>query len=559
MQYISLGDSLSPSVNVPGLALSPDGATMVVKESAQNGRLWVKRAAALDPVPIPGTERANNPVFSPDGEWIAFVADQKLRKVRLSGGAPVTLADSVEGGFSGIAWLDDQSLVYVSPDFTRLLRTKAAGGASDTLLTNAGQQDLGFLYPSALPGARGVLFLLCNSGCFIMSLHVLDLRTGKEKLLLDDAAEAWYLPSGHLLYTRRDGTALVAPFDLDRLELKGPGVSALDHVMVTRGSAQLAWSPSGTVIYVTGASTSTENTVARVAHDGTIAPIDTTWTGHFASMAISPDGRRLAVEAGTGSGGLNIWIKQLERGPFTRLSFGGGDRRPVWSPDGRTVAFIRDTLGSSLVAARFADGSRPDTVMVHLSEPVQEFDWSRDGRWLVLRTDNGSKGAGDLIGVQTRGDTTPVLLVGSPFTEINPAISPDGRWLAYASNESGRNEIYVRPFPNTGDGRWQVSTGGGTQPRWSPDNSEVYFLDPVQTLIAAKVTARPGFAITDLHPLFDASRLGYSPFHQSYDVTPDGRAFIFGAPVGAGANSRTPNLVRVDHWFRDLKTRLAQH
>jgi len=558
-QYISLGDSVSPSVHLPAMALSPDGATLVVRDSSRNGRLWVKRGTALDPVPIPGTERASNPVFSPDGEWIAFVADQKLRKVRPSGGAAITLADSATGLLGGAAWLDEGTLVYVSSGSV-LLRVSATGGidtlVSDSLVLQGGA---GVVYPAALPGARGVLFQVCSSGCVVMSLHVLDLRTGKQKLLLNEAAQAWYLPSGHILYTRRDGAAMVAPFDLDRLELTGPAVQALDRVLVTVGFAQLAWSPSGTVIYASRDSGGGENAMVRVTRDGIMTPIDSAWTGRFASAAISPDGRRLAVGAGTGSGGLGIWIKQLDRGPFTRLSFGGFDRRPVWSPDGRTVAFIRDTLGTSLVAARYADGSRPDTVLARLSQMVQEVEWSRDGRWLVLRTDNGGKGAGDLIGVRTSGDTTPVVLVGSPFTELNPAVSPDGRWLAYASNESGRNEVYVRPFPNTSDGRWQASTSGGLQPRWSPDGRELYFLDPASRFIAATVSTSQGFAITDLHSLFDASRLISDPVHQSYDVTPDGRAFIFAVPAGQDTTSRAPKLVRVDNWFRDLRTRLAQH
>ena len=562
-RYISLGDSVSVSAVAPSLALSPDGATLVIKDNTQDGLLWAKRAGALNPIAIAGTEHASSPAFSPDGEWIAFIANQQLRKVRLSGGAVTTLADSAAGsargfGFGGVAWLEDGTLVYVSPDFNRLIRVSASGGSGTVLLDNTGLQGQGFNYPMALSGTRGLLVQVCNSGCGIMSLRVLDLRTGKLKLLLNEAAQAWYLPTGHLVYVRRDGAALAAPFDLDRLELTGPAVAVLDRVVVTRGFAQLTASPSGSVVYARGEGGNDENTMVRVARDGMIALVDSAWTGRFSSVAIAPDGRRLAVGAGTGTGGLNIWIKQLDRGPSTRLSFGGGDRRPVWSPDGRMLAFIRDTLGTSIVAARFADGSRPDTVLVRLSQMVQEVDWSRDGRWLVVRTDNAAEGAGNLIGVRTNGDTTPVVLVSSPFTELNPAISPDGLWLAYASNESGRNEVYVRPFPNTADGRWQVSTAGGVQPRWAPDSRELYYLDAASQLIAARVTTSPTFAITELHPLFNASLLSLDPFHQSYDVMPDGRYFLFASPRQSAAASRAPTLVRVDGWFRDLRARLAQ-
>jgi Tol biopolymer transport system component len=296
----------------------------------------------------------------------------------------------------------------------------------------------------------------------------------------------------------------------------------------------------------------------RVARDGRATLIDSAWSGRFTSLAISPDGKRLAVGAGSGAGALNIWIKQLDRGPVTRLSFGGGDRRPAWSPDGRMVAFVRDTASTSIVVGRSADGSRPDTTLVRIAQQVQEVDWSTDGKWLVVRTDNGNEGAGNLIGIRTNGDTTPVVLVGSSFTELHPSVSPDGRWLAYASNESGANEVYIRPFPNTSDGRWQVSTAGGVAPRWSPDSRELYFLDAGRRMIAVPVTANPSFAAGELHILFDASGYTLDDFHTPYVVTPDGRNFIFAAPRQLSAAVRPPKYVRVDHWFRDLEARLKQ-
>jgi serine/threonine-protein kinase len=297
--------------------------------------------------------------------------------------------------------------------------------------------------------------------------------------------------------------------------------------------------------------------VVRVSRDGGVAPYDSSWYGRFNSLALSPDGRQLAVGSGSSTGGLNIWIKRLDRGPFTRLSFGGQDRRPVWSPDGRLVAFVRDTGGTGIVVARPADGSGPDRRLVRIDRQIQEVDWSRDGRWILVRTDNSTSGAGDIVGIRTEGDSTPVPLVASGFTELNPALSPDGRWLAYSSDESGTSEVYVRPFPNTGDGRWQVSNGGGTGPRWSFDGRELYFLDPGSRLIAAQVARGATFVTPSSRSLFDASGLLLDTFHQSYDVTRDGR-FIFLSPRRPGGDSRAPRIVRVDNWFRDVRARLAQ-
>jgi Tol biopolymer transport system component len=557
-QYVALGDSVAIWTGDPSMALSPDGSSFVFKEERQEGRLWIKRRGALEPTPITGTDRALNPVFSPDGEWIAFVSEGHLKKVRTAGGSTLTLADSAAGGYGGVAWLDDGTLLYVTPTLQGLRRVSATGGPSTVALRDAALAGGGGIgSPTPLPGARGILFQYCSSACLTMSLHSLDLRTGHEKRLLDDAIQGWYLPDGHLLYVRRDGAVLLAPFDLRRLEISGPAVPVLEGIQVNtyNGFALLAWSASGSLIYVRGAG-SADNMLVRVGRDGVSTPIDSSWYGQFNSFALSPDGRRLAVGSGAGAQ-LNIWVKQLDRGTFTRLTFGGADRRPFWSPDGRTVAFVRDSANSSAVYGRPADGSGQDRLLARLDRQVQEAVWSRDGQWIVMRTDNGTAGAGDLVGLRTSGDSTPVPIVASPFTELHPGLSPDGRWIAYVSNESGINEVYVRPFPTAGGGRWQVSNGGGSAPRWSPNGRELFYMDARGRLIAAQVQSTPTFAIAGLTPLFDASRFVVDVFHQSYEVTPDGRFFIFASPRQANG-LRGPQLVWVDHWFSDLRARLKQ-
>ncbi|MGE5143057.1 MAG: protein kinase domain-containing protein, partial [Acidobacteriota bacterium] len=334
-QFISLSDSIRLSTQVPSLALSPDGSLFVFKEDRQNGRLWVKHRGDLTPTPLTGTERAQYPFFSPDGQWIGFTADSRLKKVAVGGGTPVTVADSAAAGFGGATWLDDGSIVYVPTNLLELRRVSADGGPTSLVLAS---KDVSFVgggtgNPVGLPGSRGVLFQLCMSSCVTMSVHVLDLRTGKEKRLVDDAAQAWYLPDGRLFYVRRDGVGFVVPFDLNRLEITGTAVPVLDGVAVSAslGFAQLAWSRSGTLVYerTTGAG-ATENVLVRVSRDGSMAPVDTAWYGAFNSIALSPDGRRLAVSSGLGAA-VSIWIKQLDHGPFTRLTFAGQDRRPFWS------------------------------------------------------------------------------------------------------------------------------------------------------------------------------------------------------------------------------------
>ena len=560
-QYVSLGDSVALSLSAPAIALSPDGSSLVFKDERQNGRLWIKRRAALEPTPIAGTERGLNPAFSPDGEWIAFVADGRVKKVRAAGGATITLADSVDAAAGGVTWLDDGTLVFISRTGQGLRRVRESGGAATVVLPDATIPGGGAITaPQALPGSRAVLFSYCTATCLSARVHLLELRSGKEKVLLDDAIEAWHLATGHLLYVRRDGVAMVAPFDLDDLEISGPAVPAFEdvHVNTVYGFAPLAVSASGSLVYARGSGMASENTIVRVSRAGDATPFDTTWHGDFNSFALSPDGRRLAVSA-RGANGLNIWIKQLERGPFTRLTFGGTDRRPLWSPDGRSVAFIHDSANSSAVYVRPADGGGQDQLLVRIDRQIQEAAWSRDPRTIVVRTDNAAAGVGDLLAVRVGGDSAPVPLVATPLTELHPAVSPDGRWLAYASNQSGfTNEVYVRPFSDAGGGRWQVSNGGGSQPVWAPNGRELFYLDGQARLMSAQVQSGSTFEVGSATPLFDATRFLRDDFHQSYGVTPDGRSFLFAMARQRTGGAGSPRLVWVENWFSEVRDRLKR-
>jgi len=553
-RYVSLGDSAQVQAAIwPVMTLSPDGSRLAfVGDTA--GRIWVKERGSLDPVPLAGTERARSPQFSPDGQWIAYESGGEIRKVRSGGGASTVLADSAFG--FGIAWLDDGTLVYPSGSLLELRRVSADGGPSTTVLPEAVLHGLGIESPTPLPGARGVLFNACTSGCATSGLHVLDLRTMKDKLLLRDIVTAWYLRPGRLLYARRDGTLLVAPFDLKTLSLTGPGVPVLQDVAVLTAVPQLVWSESGRLIYVIAQAGSHLGTPLRVGRDGVASLVDSSMVGDFNSLALSPDGSRLAVSFHTPAG-LNIWIKQLDRGPMTRLTFSGRDRRPAWSPDGRQVAFVRDS-GPAVgdVYARNVDGSGGDRLMAHLDRPVQEVTWSGDGRWLVLRTETSTRGAGDIVAVRATGDSTPVPMAVSQFAELSPALSPDGRWLAYVSDEAGRAEVYVRPFAAGDAGRWQVSNDGGSSPVWSRDGRELYFINWAGEVMAGEVAAGPTFTVPALQPLFSATRFGPQIYHQVFDVTRDGRFIFLGSP--SAGTARAPQLVEVDNWFGDLKTRLAR-
>jgi hypothetical protein len=208
------------------------------------------------------------------------------------------------------------------------------------------------------------------------------------------------------------------------------------------------------------------------------------------------------------------------------------------------------------VVGHASDGSGQDITLGLVDRMIQEIDWSSDGRWIVARTDNGTAGNGDLIGIRVGTDSAPVDLVASPFTELHPSVSPDSRWLAFTSNESGTNEVYVRPFPGSSGGRWQVSRGGGTQPRWSRDGRELFFISGTQ-LIAARINTRSGFEVENLEPLFSSRDFRQDQFHQTYDILPDGR-FLFMVGRRALTREGPPRIAWVENWLADLKNRLRR-
>jgi serine/threonine-protein kinase len=556
--FVALSDSVGLLVDqVPVLAMSRDGSKIAFIEENAGGRLWVRSRDDLHARLLPETQGARMPAFSPDGQWIAFVAGTKLRKVRTDGGGSITLADSASSIFGGVAWLDDGSLVYTDQTLG-LRRVNQAGGAPSPLVTTTQMSGRAAAMADPLPGARGVFVTLCNSNCITQDLAVVDLKSGKFSTLVPNATRAWYLPTGHILYVRRDGVALAAPFDLGSLKLTGPASPVLENIEVLNSSiVQLAVSESGTLLYLQGAGIgSLDRTMIRVDRTGRISMIDSSWVGRFNSFALSRDGKRVAVGAASGDG-FDIWIKDLDRGPFTRLTFTGQGRRPVWSPDGSEVAFVRDTLSGGDVYAHRSDGSGQDRLLARIDRPIQSADWSRDGQWLLMRTDDAAAGHGDIVGKRTSGDTAAVPLAATPFEELHPALSRDGHWMAYSSNESGQYEVYVRPFPTTASGRWQVSIGGGGAPRWSPDGSELYFLNGNQ-LIAARLVTTPTFSVAQRVPLFSVADFDIDFYHQSFEVTPDGKSFLFMASTDRLAHREsTGRLVLVNNWFAELKSRLA--
>ena len=552
----------SRSYNGNSFAIAPDGSRIVYVGAGSQGRsrLWVRERNSLEVRPIEGTAGADGPFFSPDGGSIGYFADGRLFKVSLGGGVPIALADSTNTTLAAGAWLADGSIVYTNAAFA-LLRIPENGGTPVAL--NQGLSNhppvvpIADVFPTPLPRRDAILFTTCSNNCARMSVGVLNLRTHERKMLVDNAARAWYAPTGHLVYVRPDGDVFGVPFDLDALAVRGGAVPLLSGVLIQLGIVpELGISGTGTLVYLAGRGTDESSSAMRVDRHGKATPLDSTWRAPINSLALSPDGTRLAVSI-IGGGRTDIWIKQLDAGPLTRLTFEGTlNYRPAWTPDGRSVDFTSDRTGRSLLYNLRADGSgKPERRLGADSMEVDEALWSADGRWLVFRV-GVADGQRDIY-ARRSGDSTSVAVVASRFDEYEPALSPDGRWLAYVSAESGREEVYVRPFPQADRARWQVSTAGGAAPVWAHNGRELFYTSRTDSLVAVEVSGTPDFHAGAQQALFPLTGFQLTPFHQGYAVTPDDRAFIM-LQSTAASGGQGSYLRVVLNWYQELEAKMGK-
>jgi serine/threonine-protein kinase len=500
--------------------------------------------------------------FSHDGQRIGFItAGRSLRIVSLTGEPPVTLADTgiVRGGGS---WGTDGN-IYVAAgtvaggtELYGLGRFPVAGGPMTVVSTlDTTRAEVAHLMPDALPGGRGVLFTSQRGQLYqseLMEIAVLDLATGTHEVLLEGIM-ARFSESGHIIVIRADGSVVAAPFDEKALELTGPATPLFEGVAVdVRGWTNFDLSETGTLVYEPGETIYLgSDEVMRVARNGATEGIAPDWTGVFTDPRLSPDGTRLALAIGSDDGFPQIWIKQLDDGPLSKLTFDGTNARPTWTQDGATVLFPSLREGRATAFERRADGSVASQALPEAIGNVNEIVASSDGEWLVYR-------AGDAFYAQRRGvGNDPMPLNLSASTNRSLALSPDGRWLAYTSDESGRMEVYVRPFPNTDQGKWLISTGGGTEPVWARDGSELFYRRTEgadRSLVAVQILAGETIVIGGQQDLFPTVPFRFNLSHRQYDVSADGESFIF---VGQLRNEESVHpVIVVENFVEELRERV---
>ena len=538
------------------IALSPDGSRLVYNgPGAEGNQFWMRNRSQLTATPIPGTERGIEPAFSPDGQQVAFGMDGTgaIKVVTLTGAPPITIADSAVGA-DGVTWGSDGYVYYdglTGGGTTGLMRVRSSGGTREQMTTvDTAKGEVDHYWPQALPDGRGILFTIQKrSSREASDVAVLDLKTGQYHTLVRGLT-ARYAVTGHLLYVTDTGDLMAAPFDLDKLAVTGEAV-ALTNGVAGRpfGAVDLTLSGNGTLMYEQGAQVSGSAEVVYVARDGKATLVDSGWAGNFQTLALSPDGTQLALSMLEGRE-HQTWVKQLPNGPLSKLTFDGTENyRPSWTPDGRSVGFVSNESGRSEFRVKRADGSAPAQLVVSVPErTVNEGLWSRDGRWLIYRTtprDIFAKGLG--------ADTATIPLLDTKFEEMDAALSPDGRWLAYTSSESGQVEVYVRPFPATGTAKWQVSTNGGVEPHWSHSGRELLYISTENLMTAIEVIPGAVFTMGRRQELF--SVLPFAGGVRSWDLTPDDTRFMM-IRIGAGGQD-TNQLIVVENLFSELKAKKA--
>ena len=547
-------------------ALSPDGrmlAMTATPEVTDQPRLYVRRLDQLQATMLPGTEGAAAPFFSLDGQWIGFFANGKLKKVAVAGGAAVTLCDAPNA--RGGSWADDGTIVF-QPENTpgaELKRVSAAGGSPSTL-TPIADGEMMQRWPQMLPGSKAVLYtsLGQNTGTFdTADVVVRSLPDGPRKVLLAGGYFARYVRSGHILYSR-EGTLFAMPFNLDRLEVTGPSVPVIEAMLSSNnsGAAQLTVSDTGTAAYVSGATATNAAPIVWLDQSGKTSPLRSS-LADWSSPSFSPDGSRLAMDISDGVQ-VDVWVYDWARDTLSRLTFDKADDvRPSWTPDGRRIIFAskRGDKGVQDLYWQRADGT--GEVQKLTDGPNVKYGGSMhpSGKWLAYTEQRPGTGQ-DVMILPLQGDEetgwkpgTATAFLSSPYTEGSPQFSPDGRWVAYISNESGRNEIYVRPFPGPG-GKWQISNGAADDPTWSLKKKELIFAsgDDLRIMKASYSVEGDSFKADKPEP-WSAATFTSRPRAPSRDLDlhPDGQRLAI-APGQTAANAKVDKVVLVFNFFDEL-------
>jgi len=552
------GQQLAGLENGPAVTISPDGTHLAyVARQGGTQQLYLRAMDSLEARPISGTEGAVNPFFSPDGQWVGFFAGGKLKKVSVSGGAALVLGGAAN--LQGASWGSHGMIAFAPQNVSVLQQVPDAGGTPQPL-TRIEKGEASHRWPEFLPGGKAVLFAASatTANWTNAQVAVQSVGTGERRNLIQVGTQPRYAPSRHLIYAQ-GGSLMAVPFDPQRLAITGTAVPVVEGALQSpvSGAAQYSFSATGSLVYVSGGVQSAQSRLLWVSRNGAEQPLAAPVHAYLGPR-LSPDGRRVAV--GIAEQESQVWLYDLSRETLTRLTFEGNvNGYTTWTPDGKRIAFQSNKEGQSNIFWQLADGSGGLERLTTSDYNQTPHSWSPDGQLLAFHEINPSTQRD--IWVLRMGDRSagseqvrkaqPFLR--TPFNEGAARFSPNGRWLAYVSDESGRLEIYVQPYPGPGE-KWPISTEGGTEPVWNPNGREVFYRSGGK-MMAVDIATQPGFAAGKPRTLFEGQYVPTQGTFPNYDVSTDGQRFLMLKPSEQVQAAPTQINV-VLNWFEELKQKV---
>jgi serine/threonine-protein kinase len=546
------------------LTITPDGSRVIYKGAGGlNPQLYVRALDTLEPTSLMISGQARAPFTSPDGQWVGFIEPGPitLKKVPITGGPPTTVCP-LDGASRGAAWTEDGHIVFATAlTSTGLQRVPDTGGQPEVLTTPSRERGEGdHLWPQLLPGRQAVLFTIIPAigGVDSSQVAVLDLRDPKRtpKVIIRGGSQAKYVSSGHLVYMAA-GTLRAVPFDIGTLEARGTSAPVQSEITtLPTGTAEFDVSGSGTLVYATGgfgfAPPRALVWVDRAGHEEPVtgAPVRT-----YVHPRLSPDGMRIAVDILDQEN--DVWVWDLKHQTLSRVSTDPGlDQTPEWMPNGRQVLFSSQEEGIFSVARKAADGTGSVEHLVKTGNPVRLTAISRDASRVFL-TEGRATTSLDVMVLRLDKQNVVEPLLQTPFVDRGAELSPDGRWLAYDSNDTNQFQIYVRPYPDVDKGRFLVSASGGTQPHWSRDGRELFYVDGEGAIASVRVVQGPQWSDTPgtRTPIANGRyfRANGSSTMRTYDVSLDGKRFLMIKEVGTASRPTSTSIVVVRNWIEELK------
>ncbi|HKW96516.1 MAG TPA: protein kinase [Bryobacteraceae bacterium] len=537
--------------------VSPDGQRLAFVGSGSNGNeLWVRELDSSTPQLLPGTRGATYPFWSPDSRYLAFFADGKLKKIPVAGGPPQTLCDAVDG--RGGAWATGKSgegvIIFAPAAQSGIFRVPAGGGEATAITKlDTARHEASHRFPEFLPDGRHFLFVITLESMENTAIFSADIESPGDgrniKRLMANSSRVSYAPPGYLLFVR-ENTLLAQPFDPGRLAFSGEPTAIAEHVSGggIRNTADFSVARTGVLAWRNEMKAEAYALYWVDRHGKQVPGLD--FKEPFTMPMLSPDGKRVALTSQTGN--LNIWLLDLSRGAASRFTFASGlQTTPVWSPDGKRIAFSSAVHAHNDLYWKDANGLSSEEALLETSYTKWPTDWSRDGRF-ILYEELDPKTKSDLWVLPLFGDRKQVVFLKTPFVERQAVFSPDTRWIAYASDESGRFEVYVRPFSIDSTAapgsKWQISTAGGDLPAWRRDGKELFFRAPDQHLMAVTINSGSAFQASTPEALFALTGPADFPF-PTFAARADGQQFLLSSPAG----DMMPPVNVCLNWLADMR------